>query len=114
MPIITSLSTRFFGQPRLTNPTLVVADFDRGLSIASSEMGMESINFNIVAPTAGLRWPTYEELPCWAFATGSGDSVLASGMPPSRVEGVSFQRGPLHCDDARRSCRGLLASDDRD
>src|SRR5262249_16020230 len=26
MPIITSLSTRFFGHPRLTNPTLVICD----------------------------------------------------------------------------------------
>jgi hypothetical protein len=26
MPIITSLSTRFFGHPRLTNPTFGIAD----------------------------------------------------------------------------------------
>src|SRR5579884_3269418 len=58
MPIITSLSTRFFGQPRLTNPTFCgrgPAVFSRDfLSLIAAEpltarsfTGMQSFYFNI-------------------------------------------------------------------
>src|SRR6266851_1879367 len=53
IPIITSLSTRFFGHPRLTKPTLVGAGV--ALSVALSTggdkvfTGMQSLDFNTVA-----------------------------------------------------------------
>src|SRR5262250_465803 len=47
MPIMTSLSTRFLGQPRLTKPTLG-ADFGASATATVEGFdGMESIDFNI-------------------------------------------------------------------
>src|SRR5262245_3026779 len=44
MPIMTSLSTRFLGQPRLTNPTF---DFGASAIVTDEDLDcMESIDFN--------------------------------------------------------------------
>ena len=46
MPIITSLSTRFLGQPKLTKPTLGAAGLDSsGVSTDEDFEGMQSFNF---------------------------------------------------------------------
>src|SRR6185437_639279 len=65
MPIITSLSTRFFGQPRLTNPTFTGvcglgsfgADFScSGVTVRFST-GMQSLYFIIASAGPGRRNP---------------------------------------------------------
>ena len=67
MPIITSLSTRFLGQPRLTKPTRVgpadtgaAASVASGVTVSSGSdkvfVGMQSIDFNTVAGLV-LRGP---------------------------------------------------------
>ncbi len=69
MPIMTSLSTRFLGHPRLTKPTLVARGGRRvlQLQVASSSgtdkvfVGMQSIDFNTLArlaPGAQSRYQT--------------------------------------------------------
>src|SRR5215469_10582034 len=47
MPIMTSLSTRFLGQPRLTNPTLGAVFGGWEANAGEDFEGMESIDFNI-------------------------------------------------------------------
>src|SRR5438094_1404936 len=44
MPIMTSLSTRFLGQPRLTNPTFTEADL--GLSDSATDEDFNSMESN--------------------------------------------------------------------
>ena len=53
---MTSLSTRFLGQPRLTKPTLVGADFGVGFSMIGAEMSMEFIDFTIPEPRHRSPW----------------------------------------------------------
>src|SRR6185437_10826154 len=65
MPIITSLSTRFFGQPRLTNPTLTgvcgLGSFGADLSCSGVTVrfstGMQSLYFIIAERMAWAPEP---------------------------------------------------------
>src|SRR5437868_4399767 len=68
MPIMTSLSTRFLGHPRLTKPTLVGAAEEvaakAGVAVSPGSTtgdtrtfrGMQSIDFNTLVEAVQWRW----------------------------------------------------------
>jgi hypothetical protein len=49
MPIMTSLSTRFFGHPKLTNPTFVGGDLGISMAATGNDFGdMQCFYFSIL------------------------------------------------------------------